>query len=73
MTVDEDVMYLYGIFVAEGSTKGLSLHIDEYNSIFKRVEKIWAKITGGLKSKTYIKNKSLTVELQSTRIVKAIF
>lgn len=73
LTVDEDVMYLYGIFVAEGSTKGLSLHIDEYNSIFKRVEKIWAKITGGLKSKTYIKNKSLTVELQSTRIVKAIF
>lgn len=73
LTVDEDVMYLYGIFVAEGSTKGLSLHIDEYNSIFKRVEKIWAKITGGLKSKTYIKNKSLTVELQSTRIVKAVF
>jgi hypothetical protein len=69
----EDLMWLYGLFVAEGSTKGVVLNINETEYI-EKVKRIWQE-TFGLNVRifnNFVKNSS-SVEFSSSSILKKLF
>ena len=74
--LNEELMYLYGLYVAEGSKKGLifgSFNNFELERI-QDVKRIW-KENFGLEVREY-KNKnnnSISIELQSTQIAESFF
>lgn len=73
ININEDLMYLYGWFVAEGSTKGLAMNIDELD-IAKRLGYIWHNTFGvEYKIYTYEDTNSLSLELYSPSLVNALF
>ena len=66
-------MYLYGWFVAEGSIKGLVMHIDEFD-IANKLGIIWSN-TFGVDYNIYKceEKHSLALELYSPSIIDALF
>ena len=73
ININEDLMYLYGWFVAEGSTKGLVMNINEFD-IANRLGNIWRNVFG-VDYKIY-KNEdrhSLALELYSPSLINALF
>ena len=71
--VDEDLMWLYGLFVAEGSRKGFSLNIDETEYV-ERIRKIWyEKLGNNIRVYENKEGHSIAVELQSASLVDDIF
>ena len=73
INLSNDLMYLYGWFVAEGSTKGLSMNINEYEDAIKLGD-IWNN-TFNTSYKIY-KNEeknSLALELQSQTLIEDLF
>ena len=73
ININEDLMYLYGWFIAEGSTKGLVMHIDELD-IANQLGHIWNNIFGvGYNIYTYEDKHSLSLELYSPSIIDALF
>lgn len=73
ITPDKDLMYLYGVTVAEGSRKGISLNINELD-IAKRCIKIY-KDKFNLDSVIYTnkEKKSLVVEFKKPTLFKRVF
>lgn len=73
INLNEDLMYLYGWFVAEGSTKGLVMHIDEFD-IANKLGIIWRN-TFGVDYNIYKceEKHSLALELYSPSIIDALF
>ena len=73
ININEDLMYLYGWFIAEGSAKGLVMHIDELD-IANQLGHIWNNIFGvGYNIYTYEDKHSLSLELYSPSIIDALF
>ena len=73
ININEDLMYLYGWFVAEGSKKGLVMNIDELD-IANGLGNIWHNAFG-VDYKIY-KNEdkhSLALELYSPSLINALF
>lgn len=71
--VTPDLMWLYGLFIAEGSCKGFALHINETH-LSDRITKIW-KETFNLNTSIYQypEKNSMTVELQTKTLIEDLF
>lgn len=73
INITNELMYLYGWFVAEGSSKGLSMNINEYD-IAVNLGNIWNNIFGNsYKIYTNEAKHSLTLELQSPTLIEDLF
>jgi hypothetical protein len=72
LKLTEDVMWLYGISVAEGSSRGLTFHKKE-SEFADRAKKIYEKITGLPNTNIRTKNNVRIVEFQSSSTYKNIF
>ncbi len=73
INVDKDLMWMYGLTVAEGSKKGLSLHIDEENYYLKSA-KIYKNITTlGYKLYSKPEKNSVTIEFNESKAFQSIF
>lgn len=73
INVDKDLMWMYGLTVAEGSKKGLSLHIDEENYYLKS-SKIYKNITTlGYKLYSKPEKNSVTIEFNEPKVFQSIF
>ena len=71
--LDEEVMWLYGIIVAEGSRKGLGFHRNEVEYQDK-AERIYKKITGVDKPcRRYYHNNSCNFEFFETKYYTSLF
>lgn len=71
--VDEDLMWLYGHFIAQGSRKGLSINIEE-TDYAKKIERIWRDKFGNSTSFYVDESKNvINVELQSASLVEDLF
>lgn len=73
INLTKQLMYLYGWFIAEGSSKGLAMNINEMKIAYKLGE-IWEN-TVGLSYKIYPNyyKHSLALEPYSPSIIKALF
>lgn len=73
INITKQLMYLYGWFIAEGSTKGLVMNINEMK-IAHKLGEIWDNIVG-LPYKIYTNycTHCLSLELYSPSIIKALF
>jgi len=71
--IDNDLMWLYGLFVAEGSNKGLTLNIEE-KEYADKVRKIWKGKTGNnVSCYTNEDKNSIDIELQSATLIEDLF
>lgn len=73
LTIDEDIMWLYGISVAEGSRRGLSLNIKE-TDIANKALSIYSKITNlnpGVTRKVH--SSAISVEFTESKTYRTIF
>lgn len=72
ITLNEDLMYLYGLFAAEGSKKGITLNSNEIN-LANKAKKIWME-NFGVKSKIYnFKPHAIALEFYSPKLINAFF
>lgn len=76
LNLNEDIMWLYGLSVAEGSKRGISLHIDEIYYA-KRALKIYEDITGlgecGSSIITYPEKNAQQVYFKESKTYRTIF
>ena len=71
ITIDEDIMWLYGIVVAEGSKKSITLNSNE-NDIAERAIKIYKKVFNR-DSNVFRKLNSQAIEFKSASIYRTFF
>lgn len=75
ITLSKELMFFYGIVVAEGSKKGISLHSNETN-IAERVGQFYSSLSEGLSYKIYQKDSSpnsISVEFTTPSFYESIF
>lgn len=73
ISLSNDLMWLYGLFVAEGSNKGIVLNINETDYANKAI-KIWKDVFG-FDSRIY-ENKerhSIAIEFETTSLIEDLF
>jgi len=71
--LNNEIMWLYGLFIAEGSAKGLALNINEIDFVIK-VKKIWKEyFNNDCRIYTNEEKHSLNIELQSKTLIEDLF
>ena len=71
VTIDEDVAWLYGLVVAEGSSRGITLNSTEMNYAQRTVE-IYKRISG-YSSRIYVHSNRIVVEFHCPSWYKNLF
>ena len=72
INLNEDIMWLYGLTVAEGSKRGLSLHKSEID-FANRAKKIYSTITKFYNTNIARKKNCCIVEFEKSKIYRIIF
>lgn len=75
ISLSKELMFLYGIVVAEGSKKGITLHANE-TDIAQRVGKFYSSLSEGLNYSIYKKDSSpngMSVEFSTPSFYESIF
>lgn len=68
----KDLMWLYGLYISQGSSKGLAIHISKEDQRDKII-RIWKKTTG-LDSHVYLNGRNaMSIELNSKGVAEAMF
>lgn len=71
--INEDLMWLYGLYVAEGSRDGLTLNISE-TDFAEKAESIWANYFWEFSNiRKNTNHNSINVEFGSKKLIRAIF
>lgn len=71
INLDADLMWFYGIVVAEGSRKGISLNANE-NDIADRAISLYKKFFNRDSAK-YVRNNSMSVEFKTATLYRSLF